>query len=95
MKLPAQCGVKKCQFRVNQFTHGSIFQHTKAELFLALLLKVPMACGLTRTGRADNGEDFEYRMVIRTSDDDKFSALARYLRASAQIKTFRISPTGD
>jgi putative Mg2+ transporter-C (MgtC) family protein len=44
---------------------------------------------------SDNGEEFEYRMVIRTSDARKFSGLANYLRASAQIKTFRISPTGD
>jgi hypothetical protein len=34
-------------------------------------------------------------MVIRTSSPDKFSVLARYLRAHSRIKTFRISPTGD
>ena len=44
---------------------------------------------------SDDGADFEYRMVIRSSDAHKFSALARHLRASQQIKTFRISPTGD
>jgi putative Mg2+ transporter-C (MgtC) family protein len=44
---------------------------------------------------SDDGADFEYRMVIRTSDAKKFSGLARHLRAGLQIKTFRISPTGD
>lgn len=44
---------------------------------------------------SDSGDDFEYRMVIRTSDEGRFSALARSLRHSTQIKTFRISPTGD
>ena len=44
---------------------------------------------------SDDGADFEYRMVIRTSTSDKFSMLARYLRAQQRIKTFRISPTGD
>ncbi|NVO07481.1 MAG: MgtC/SapB family protein [Rhodoferax sp.] len=44
---------------------------------------------------SDNGADFEYRMVIRTSTPDKFTILARFLRAHQRIKTFRISPTGD
>ena len=44
---------------------------------------------------SDDGMDFEYRMVIRTSDAKRFSALANYLRAALHIKTFRISPTGD
>ena len=44
---------------------------------------------------SDDGADFEYRMVIRTSSPEKFSVLARYLRAHSRIKTFRISPTGD
>jgi len=44
---------------------------------------------------SDSGDDFEYRMVIRTSGSEKFAALARYLRAHRRIKTFRISPTGD
>jgi putative Mg2+ transporter-C (MgtC) family protein len=43
----------------------------------------------------DDGDDFEYRMVIRTSGSEKFSSLARCLRADRRIKTFRISPTGD
>ncbi len=44
---------------------------------------------------SDNGADFEYRMVIRTSDQNRFAVLARFLRAHQRIKTFRISPTGD
>ena len=44
---------------------------------------------------SDSGDDFEYRMVIRTSGSEKFAALARFLRAHSRIKTFRISPTGD
>jgi putative Mg2+ transporter-C (MgtC) family protein len=44
---------------------------------------------------SDSGDDFEYRMVIRTSGSDKFASLARFLRAHSRIKTFRISPTGD
>lgn len=44
---------------------------------------------------SDDGADFEYRMVIRTSDHRKFSALSQTLRGNSQIKTFRISPTGD
>lgn len=44
---------------------------------------------------SDNGADFEYRMVIRTSMTDRFTVLARYLRAYPRVKTFRISPTGD
>lgn len=41
------------------------------------------------------GDDFEYRMVIRTSGAERFASLARCLRADRRIKTFRISPTGD
>lgn len=44
---------------------------------------------------SDDGADFEYRMVIRTSDHRKFSSLSQTLRGNKQIKTFRISPTGD
>jgi len=44
---------------------------------------------------SDSGTDFEYRMVIRTSRADRFTELARFLRAHQRIKTFRISPTGD
>ena len=44
---------------------------------------------------SDDGADYEYRMVIRSSDARKFSALAQTLRGNKQIKTFRISPTGD
>jgi putative Mg2+ transporter-C (MgtC) family protein len=41
------------------------------------------------------GEYFEYRMVIRTTDPTSAPRLASYLCALPQVREFRISPTGD
>ncbi len=43
----------------------------------------------------DDGVFFEYRMVIRTNNPDNLSLLAVALRNMSQVRTFRISPTGD
>ncbi|MDE2599604.1 MAG: MgtC/SapB family protein [Rhodocyclaceae bacterium] len=43
----------------------------------------------------DDGQRFEYRMVIRTSDIRNISRLSISLRQMPQVKAFRISPTGD
>jgi putative Mg2+ transporter-C (MgtC) family protein len=44
---------------------------------------------------SDDGETFEYRMVIRSRDRRKAEALSRHLRELPEVKEFRISPTGD
>ena len=44
---------------------------------------------------SDDGVFFEYRMVIRTNDPENLSLLAVALRGLTQVRTFRISPTGD
>lgn len=44
---------------------------------------------------SDDGKQFEYRMMIRTSDLDNVSRLSVNLREMQQIRSFRISPTGD
>ena len=44
---------------------------------------------------SDSGEQFEYRMVIRTSDLHNISRLSVSLREMPQVRSFRISPTGD
>ena len=46
-----------------------------------------------RTG--DNGETFEYRMVIRTTHERNFSALAASLLHLPRVRSFRISPAGN
>ena len=43
----------------------------------------------------ENGETFEYRMVIRTTDPMNTSRLADELRRLEIVREFRISPTGD
>jgi len=43
----------------------------------------------------ENGEAFEYRMVIRTTDPTNTSRLADDLRQRELVREFRISPTGD
>jgi putative Mg2+ transporter-C (MgtC) family protein len=43
----------------------------------------------------ENGETFEYRMVIRTTDPTNTSRLADDLRRLEIVREFRISPTGD
>ena len=44
---------------------------------------------------SDDGRQFEYRMVIRTSDIKNISVLSTSLREAPQVRNFRISPTGD
>jgi len=44
---------------------------------------------------SDDGRSFEYRMVIGTIDPNKMSMLADHLRTLPEVRTFRISPTGD
>jgi len=46
-----------------------------------------------RTG--DEGDTFEYRMVIRTTNKRNFSALAETLLQLQRIRSFRISPSGN
>jgi putative Mg2+ transporter-C (MgtC) family protein len=43
----------------------------------------------------DDGRVFEYRMLIRSSDVQNASRLAQTLRASKQVREFRIWPTGS
>jgi putative Mg2+ transporter-C (MgtC) family protein len=43
----------------------------------------------------ENGEIFEYRMVIRTTDPTNTSRLADDLRRLEIVREFRIAPTGD
>jgi putative Mg2+ transporter-C (MgtC) family protein len=44
---------------------------------------------------SDDGKQFEYRMVIRTSDLKNISRLSNHLRQLPQVRAFRLSPTGD
>lgn len=44
---------------------------------------------------SDDGLWFEYRMVIRTTQADNPARLATTLRRLSQVRSFRISPTGD
>jgi putative Mg2+ transporter-C (MgtC) family protein len=44
---------------------------------------------------ADNGQFFEYRMVIRSRDRRQAEGLAQHLRTLPQVIEFRIAPTGD
>jgi putative Mg2+ transporter-C (MgtC) family protein len=44
---------------------------------------------------ADNGQFFEYRMVIRSRDRRHAEGLAQHLRTLPQVIEFRIAPTGD
>jgi putative Mg2+ transporter-C (MgtC) family protein len=43
----------------------------------------------------EDGDCFEYRMILQTSDERNTSVLADYLRQLTQVRTFQISPTGD
>ncbi|WP_242347068.1 MgtC/SapB family protein [Anaeromyxobacter terrae] len=43
----------------------------------------------------DEGRSFEYRMTISTHDERNFGRLARALEGRAQVREFRISPSGD
>jgi putative Mg2+ transporter-C (MgtC) family protein len=44
---------------------------------------------------SDDGERFEYRMIIRTTDFANHSRLADALAGMGRVHSFRISPTGD
>jgi putative Mg2+ transporter-C (MgtC) family protein len=44
---------------------------------------------------SDDGQRFEYRMVIRTEKLRNLSRLSNSLREMPQVRAFRISPTGD
>lgn len=44
---------------------------------------------------ADEGRSFEYRMTVRTDDDENFTALARTLAALPAVREFELSPAGD
>lgn len=61
----------------------------------ALLSNYGFTVSNMRYRTSDDGRLFEYRMVIGTIDSDKMSLLAAYLRTLPDVKTFRISPTGD
>ncbi len=43
----------------------------------------------------DDGTSFEYRMVLQTGNEQYISALAAHLLQLPQVKSFRLSPTGD
>ena len=43
----------------------------------------------------DDEPDFEYRMVLRTTDQQNIPRLAVALRDRPDVRAFRISPTGD
>jgi putative Mg2+ transporter-C (MgtC) family protein len=42
-----------------------------------------------------DGEHFEYRMTIRTTDPNNTTQLAASLRNLEVVREFRLSPTGD
>ncbi|RJF99392.1 MgtC/SapB family protein [Noviherbaspirillum saxi] len=44
---------------------------------------------------AEDGDSFEYRMVIQTTDASNTPKLAEYLRGWTRVKSFQLSPTGD
>jgi len=44
---------------------------------------------------SDDGLSFEYRMVIRTINSENISTFAIALRQMENVRSFRISPTGD
>jgi putative Mg2+ transporter-C (MgtC) family protein len=43
----------------------------------------------------DGGQNFEYRMVLRTTKRERTEQLADALRMNANVLEFRISPAGD
>ncbi len=43
----------------------------------------------------DNGRHFEYRMVIRSNDQEDATKLAQALEQTSSVVEFRIAPTGD
>jgi putative Mg2+ transporter-C (MgtC) family protein len=43
----------------------------------------------------EGGQEFEYRMTIKSRDRKAAEALSRHLRAMPEVLEFRIAPTGD
>jgi len=43
----------------------------------------------------DSGQQFEYRMVIKTRDRNATEGLSQHLRGLPEVVEFRIAPTGD
>jgi putative Mg2+ transporter-C (MgtC) family protein len=43
----------------------------------------------------DHGTMFEYRMMIRTTDDANFTRLARSLASLQPVREFDLSPSSD
>ena len=41
------------------------------------------------------GQQFEYRMTIKSKDRKNAEALSTYLRGRSEVVEFRITPTGD
>ena len=44
---------------------------------------------------AEGGQEFEYRMTIKSRDRRNAEALSMHLRGLPEVKEFRIAPTGD
>src|SRR4051794_35475943 len=44
---------------------------------------------------SESGQQFEYRMTIKSRDRKKAEALSTYLRTRPEVIEFRITPTGD
>lgn len=44
---------------------------------------------------SEGGQQFEYRMTIKSRDRKNAEALSSYLRGRAEVIEFRITPTGD
>src|SRR5690606_1891176 len=42
-----------------------------------------------------DGTEFEYQMILRTTNTENVTRLAETLRALPRVRAFRISPTGD
>jgi len=43
----------------------------------------------------EGGQQFEYRMTIKSRDRNNAQALSTHLRGLAEVLEFRIAPTGD
>lgn len=74
------------------FDRNNIMQEAEVRTFLA-------SHGFTVANMSyrisENGRLFEYKMVIGTLYSNKISMLADSLRKLENVRTFRISPTGD
>jgi len=47
------------------------------------------------TRLTEGGQQFEYRMTIKSRDRKNAEALSTYLRGLPEVVEFRIAPTGD